>query len=47
VAIRAAWFTLFENWGENDELDLETKDANLAGPIISSKSSLIFGESSI
>lgn len=31
VAIRAAWFTLFESWGENDELDLETKDANLAG----------------
>ena len=31
VAIRAAWFTLFENWDENDELDLETKDANLAG----------------
>lgn len=31
VAIRAAWFTLFENWGPNDELDLETKDANLAG----------------
>jgi hypothetical protein len=31
VAIRAAWFTLFEKWGENDELDLETKDANLAG----------------
>jgi len=31
VAIRAAWFTLFEDWGENDELDLETKDANLAG----------------
>ena len=31
VAIRASWFTLFENWGENDELDLETKDANLAG----------------
>lgn len=31
VAIRAAWFTLFENWGDNDELDLETKDANLAG----------------
>ena len=31
VAIRAAWFTLFENWSENDELDLETKDANLAG----------------
>jgi hypothetical protein len=31
VAIRAAWFTLFENWGNNDELDLETKDANLAG----------------
>jgi hypothetical protein len=31
VAIRAAWFTLFENWGETDELDLETKDANLAG----------------
>ena len=31
VAIRAAWFTLFEKWTENDELDLETKDANLAG----------------
>ena len=31
IAIRAAWFTLFESWGENDELDLETKDANLAG----------------
>jgi hypothetical protein len=31
VAIRAAWFTLFQNWDENDELDLETKDANLAG----------------
>ena len=31
VAIRAAWFTLFEHWGAHDELDLETKDANLAG----------------
>lgn len=31
VAIRAAWFTLFEHWNMNDELDLETKDANLAG----------------
>lgn len=31
IAIRAAWFTLFERWGLNDELDLETKDANLAG----------------
>ena len=31
VALRAAWYTLFEHWGENDELDLETKDANLAG----------------
>lgn len=31
IAIRAAWFTLFEHWGMNDELDLETKDANLAG----------------
>lgn len=31
VAIRAAWYTLFEGWAENDELDLETKDANLAG----------------
>jgi hypothetical protein len=31
IAIRAAWFTLFEKWNENDELDLETKDANLAG----------------
>jgi DNA polymerase III delta prime subunit len=31
IAIRAAWFTLFESWNETDELDLETKDANLAG----------------
>jgi hypothetical protein len=31
IAIRAAWFTLFEQWGASDELDLETKDANLAG----------------
>ena len=31
VAIRAAWFTLFEAWNPTDELDLETKDANLAG----------------
>jgi DNA polymerase III delta prime subunit len=31
VAIRAAWYTLFEQWGLSDELDLETKDANLAG----------------
>jgi len=31
VAIRAAWFTLFQNWNNNDELNLETKDANLAG----------------
>jgi hypothetical protein len=31
VAIRAAWFTLFERWEPNDELALETKDANLAG----------------
>lgn len=31
IAIRAAWFTLFEKWGTSDELDLETKDANLAG----------------
>ena len=31
IAIRAAWFTLFEKWGPSDELDLETKDANLAG----------------
>ena len=31
VAIRAAWQTLYEEWNENDELDLETKDANLSG----------------
>jgi len=31
VAIRAAWYTLFEKWAPGDELDLETKDANLAG----------------
>jgi len=31
IAIRASWFTLFETWGASDELDLETKDANLAG----------------
>jgi ATPase family associated with various cellular activities (AAA) len=34
IAIRAAWFTLFEAWGPSDELDLETKDANLAGPVL-------------
>lgn len=33
IAIRAAWYTLYENWGDTDELDLETKDANLAGLI--------------
>ncbi len=31
VAIRAAWYTLFEKWSDTDELCLETKDANLAG----------------
>lgn len=31
IAIQAAWFTLTEHWNENEELDLETKDANLAG----------------
>ena len=31
IAIQAAWFTLTEHWYENEELDLETKDANLAG----------------
>ena len=31
IAIKAAWFTLFNKWTERDELDLETKDANLAG----------------
>lgn len=31
IAIQAAWFTLTEQWGDNEELDLETKDANLAG----------------
>lgn len=31
IAIRAAWLTLYEKWNDNDELDLETKDANLSG----------------
>jgi hypothetical protein len=31
IAIQAAWFTLYDKWAENEELDLETKDANLAG----------------
>ncbi len=31
IAIRAAWFTLFQKWSQYDELTLETKDANLAG----------------
>jgi hypothetical protein len=31
IAIRAAWQTLYETWNDNDELDLETKDANLSG----------------
>jgi hypothetical protein len=43
VAIRAAWFTLFENWGENDELDLETKDANLAGLLFHQNVPLFLG----
>ena len=43
IAIRAAWFTLFENWGENDELDLETKDANLAGLLFHQNVPLFLG----
>lgn len=31
IAIQAAWYTLKEKWENNEELDLETKDANLAG----------------
>ena len=31
IAIQAAWFTLKDKWNTNEELDLETKDANLAG----------------
>lgn len=31
IAIRAAWATLYTTWNDNDELDLETKDANLSG----------------
>ena len=31
IAIQAAWFTLKDKWSTNEELDLETKDANLAG----------------
>lgn len=31
IAIQAAWFTLKDKWSANEELDLETKDANLAG----------------
>jgi len=51
VAIRAAWYTLFEKWSESDELCLETKDANLAGllfhqnlPLYLEKTSLKFYE---
>jgi DNA polymerase III delta prime subunit len=31
IAIKASKFSLFDKWRESDELDLETKDANLAG----------------
>ena len=31
IAIKAAWFTLFNKWSSMDELNLETKDANIAG----------------
>lgn len=31
IAIQAAWYTLKDLWADNEELDLETKDANLAG----------------
>jgi hypothetical protein len=44
VAIRAAWFTLFEKWNETDELDLETKDANLAGLLFHQNLPLFLGE---
>jgi hypothetical protein len=46
VAIRAAWFTLFEKWNETDELDLETKDANLAGLLFHQNLPLFLGEAS-
>lgn len=45
VAIRAAWYTLFESWGESDELDLETKDANLAGLLFHQNLPLYMGTS--
>lgn len=46
VAIRAAWYTLFESWGESDELDLETKDANLAGLLFHQNLPLYMGTTS-
>ena len=47
VAIRAAWFTLFERWEPGDELALETKDANLAGLLFHQNLPLFLDSSAI
>lgn len=33
IAVKAAWYTLFDKWKRDEELSLETKDANLSGII--------------
>lgn len=44
IAIQAAWYSLNEIWNENEELDLETKDANLAGLLYHQNIPAYFGE---
>lgn len=46
IALKAAWFTLFNKWMDNDELDLETKDANLTGLLFHQNLTLFFDKES-
>ncbi|NBR60102.1 MAG: AAA family ATPase [Actinobacteria bacterium] len=44
IAIQAAWYSLRDKWIDNEELDLETKDANLAGLLYHQNIPAYFGE---
>jgi DNA polymerase III delta prime subunit len=44
IAIQAAWYSLVDKWIDNEELDLETKDANLAGLLYHQNIPAYFGE---
>lgn len=44
IAIQAAWYTLKDTWKSNEELDLETKDANLAGLLYHQNIPTYFGQ---